>query len=99
MRGNERTLGRIFFWGSEPIIWVIDTLRKEEFMDEILTRKEAAKEYKIPLGTMDYLVGTNQIPYSRIGKRNVRFSRERLQRWFREREGVEYRKRKVGESS
>lgn len=67
-------------------------------MDKILTRKEAAKEYKIPLGTMDYLISTNQIPFSRIGKRSVRFARERLERWFREREGVEYREKKAGKN-
>lgn len=59
-------------------------------MDEKLTRKEVSKEYKLPLRTVDYLVATNQIPFSRLGKRNVRFSRERLEQWFREREGIEY---------
>jgi hypothetical protein len=36
------------------------------------------------------LVTTKQIPFSRIGKRNVRFSRKRLEEWFREREHIEY---------
>ena len=63
-------------------------------MDDILTRKETAEHFKLPLPTVDYLVSTNQIPYSRIGKRNVRFSRERLREWFKDREGIEFRKGK-----
>ena len=61
---------------------------------EILKRKEAAAFLKIPVRTIDYLVGLGLIPYSRIGKRNVRFDKERLIEWFIEREGVEYRHRK-----
>ena len=59
--------------------------------DAILTRKEAADLLKIPPRTLDYLVSTKQIPFSRLGRRSVRFSRARLFEWFREREGVEYR--------
>ncbi len=59
--------------------------------DEILKREEAAEMLKLPLRTIDYLVATGQIPYTRIGKRSVRFSRTRLMEWFREREGIEYR--------
>jgi excisionase family DNA binding protein len=59
--------------------------------DEILTRSEAAELLKLPLRTLDYLVATGQIPFTRIGKRSVRFSRARLMEWFREREGIEYR--------
>jgi len=68
-------------------------------MSEYLTRKQVAELLQLSLGTLDYMVAANQIPFSRVGKRNVRFSRERLERWFREREGVEYRKKKVGASS
>jgi len=60
-------------------------------MTEILTRKEAAGVLKMPLRTLDHLVRTNQIPYSRLGKRSVRFSEDRLMAWLREREGVEFR--------
>jgi excisionase family DNA binding protein len=60
-------------------------------MVEVLTRKEASELLKIPIRTLDYLVSTNQIPYSRIGKRSVRFDRGRLEIWFQEREGVEFR--------
>jgi len=60
-------------------------------MSEILTRKEAAEMLKLPIRTVDYYVSTNQIPFSRLGKRNVRFDSARLMDWFHEREGVEYR--------
>jgi excisionase family DNA binding protein len=59
--------------------------------DEILKRKEAAAMLKVPQRTLDYLVATGQVPFSRVGKRSVRFSRNRLMEWLREREGVEYR--------
>jgi excisionase family DNA binding protein len=60
---------------------------------EVLTRQEAAEMLKLPQRTLDYLVGTGQIPFSRVGKRSVRFSRSRLMEWLREREGLEYRMR------
>jgi excisionase family DNA binding protein len=59
--------------------------------DEILTRGEAADLLKLPRRTLDYLVGTGQIPYAQIGKRSVRFTRSRLLEWLAEREGIEYR--------
>lgn len=59
--------------------------------DEILTRREAADLLKLPQRTIDYLVGTGQIPFSRLGKRSVRFRRSRLLAWMDEREKVEYR--------
>jgi excisionase family DNA binding protein len=59
--------------------------------DEILTRTEAAGMLKMPRRTLDYLVSTNQVPFSRIGKRSVRFTRGRLLEWLQEREGIEYR--------
>ena len=65
-------------------------------MCDILTRKDVSKEYKLALGTVDYLVSTKQIPFSRLGRRGVRFSKKRLMEWFREREGVEFRKKKLG---
>ena len=63
-------------------------------MDDILTRQEVAREFKLTLRTIDNLVATGQIPFSRVGKRSVRFDRSRLREWFREREGVEYRLRR-----
>ena len=62
-------------------------------MEEILTRSEVAEFFKIPIRTIDYLVSTQQIPFFRVGKRGVRFSRNRLMEWSREREGVEFRHR------
>ena len=63
-------------------------------MGEKLTRKDVSTKYKIPIRTVDYLVSTNQIPFSRIGKRLVRFDYDRLEQWFEEREGVEFRHKK-----
>jgi len=59
--------------------------------DEILNRKEAAQMLKVPQRTLDYLVATGQVPFSRVGRRSVRFTRSRLMEWLRKREGVEYR--------
>ena len=58
-------------------------------MTEILTREEVSKFFKMPVRTIDYLVSTKQIPFSRLGKRSVRFSKKRLEQWFKEREFVE----------
>ena len=60
-------------------------------MTEFLTRQEVSEKLKIPVRTIDYLVSTGQIPFSRIGKRSVRFSTTRIESWFIEREGVEFR--------
>lgn len=61
-------------------------------MDEILTRREVSEKFKLPIRTLDFLTATGQIPFSRIGKRNVRFSAKRLEIWFLDREGVEYKR-------
>jgi excisionase family DNA binding protein len=66
-------------------------MKKETTDDEILIRPEVAKMFQIPRRTLDYLVATGQIPYSRIGKRSVRFSKRRLLEWLQEREGISYR--------
>ena len=58
---------------------------------EILTRQDVSKFFKLPIRTVDYLVQTDQIPFSRLGKRGVRFSRSRLEKWFQDREGIEFR--------
>jgi len=60
-----------------------------------LTRKDVSDVFQIPVRTIDYLVSTGQIPFSRIGKRGVRFDEKRLQEWFVEREGVEYRQNRA----
>ena len=59
--------------------------------EEVLNRKEASKFLKLPVGTLNYLVQTDQIPFSRVGKRSVRFLRSGLLDWLKERQGVEYR--------
>ena len=56
-------------------------MARETTNDEILTRNEVAEMLKLPKRTLDYLVATGQIPYSRIGKRSVRFTRSRLMEW------------------
>ena len=64
--------------------------------DLVLNKSEAADFLKISERSIDYLVQTNQIPYARLGKRNVRFSRERLLQWISEREGIELRYKTQG---
>jgi excisionase family DNA binding protein len=66
-------------------------MARDNVSDEVLTRAETAQELKLPLRTLDYLVATGQIPFSRIGKRGVRFRRSRLLEWLGEQEGIEYR--------
>lgn len=39
-------------------------------MADILTRKDVADFFKLPIRTVDYLVSTGQIPFSRIGNVN-----------------------------
>ena len=57
---------------------------------EVLTRPEAADFLKIPVRTIDYLVLTGQIPFSRLGRRRVVFQKQRLRDYLRAREGVPY---------
>lgn len=76
---------------------VFDKLRElvlEKYPDplQLLTRKQAAELTQLPVGTLDYLSSTDQIPYIRTGKRNKRFSPLMLLAWYAERHGVEYRK-------
>lgn len=59
--------------------------------DDVMTRRQAAEMLKVPERTLDYLVSSRQVPFSRVGKRSVRFIRSRLLEWLREREGVAYR--------
>ena len=66
-------------------------MEKGSTANEVMTRSDVAQEFKIPLRTVDYLVSTGQIPYARVGKRSVRFTRSRLMEWLRERENIEYR--------
>ncbi|MCG6972164.1 MAG: helix-turn-helix domain-containing protein [Desulfobacterales bacterium] len=58
-------------------------------MTEILEKKDVAKMFKLPKSTIDRMVTMGQIPFIRMGKRSVRFSRDRLEKWLEERENVE----------
>ncbi len=60
-------------------------------MGRTLIRKEVSDKFQLKIATLDYLVQTGQIPFSRIGKRCVRFDEDRLDAWFRSREGIEFR--------
>ena len=66
----------------------------EEICTKKLKRKDVSEKFQMPVRTVDYLVATGQIPFSRVGKRGVRFDEKRLQEWFLEREGVEFRHNK-----
>jgi hypothetical protein len=64
---------------------------------DVLCRGEASEMLKIPLGTLDYLVSTSEypgnpwdLPFSRLGRRIIRFSRKRLQMWLDRSEGRPY---------
>ena len=84
MRGED---GPVSYFNQ----WEVKQMAEESTSKEIMTRNDVADEFQIPLRTVDYLVSTGQIPFSRIGRRSVRFTRGRLMEWLREREGVEYR--------
>ena len=62
-------------------------------MDEVLNKNEAAEFLKMSPKTIDYLIVSDQIPYSRLGKRSVRFGRTRLMEWLGEREGIPHKHR------
>jgi excisionase family DNA binding protein len=64
--------------------------------EKILTRKEAADFLRIKIRTLDYLVATRQIPFSRIGKKILRFRQSRLLQLMDERENIPFSR---GESS
>ena len=69
-----------------------ETIRTE---DEVLTKREAAAFLKMSEPTLTYLIKTNQVPYSRTGRRNVRFYRPLLIQWLKDRAGVELRHAKA----
>ena len=55
---------------------------------EVLNIEQAAQLLGVSENTIKYLTSTQQIPFSRIGKRKVRYSKERLEIWFQDRENV-----------
>ena len=69
----------------------------QQWLDEPIILKEAADFVKVPERTMHYLISTDQIYFSRIGKRGVRFTRRRLLDWLKKRENVAYRLSKVAD--
>ena len=60
-------------------------------MTELMTRKEVSEFLKMPIRTIDYLVTTKQLPFFRIGARSVRFSKDRLMEYLKNRECAEYK--------
>ena len=58
---------------------------------KIMTRTEAGEYLKMPVRTIDYLVQTDQIPFYRPTKRNVRFSEDDLDAWLKTRKNIEFR--------
>jgi excisionase family DNA binding protein len=59
--------------------------------DEYLTRSELSSLIKVPVATIDYWVSAGEIPFSRLGRRTVRFSRTRIAKFMEERENIEFR--------
>ncbi|MBL7177295.1 MAG: helix-turn-helix domain-containing protein [Desulfobacteraceae bacterium] len=60
-------------------------------MTEILTRQGVSEFLKMPVRTIDYLVQTGQIPFTRPGKRLVRFNKFDIEAWLEDRKNIEYR--------
>jgi len=63
---------------------------------DVMKRQTVAEYLDLPISTLDYLVQTGQIPFSRIGKRTVRFDKAEIDTWFKNRAGVEYRQNRNG---
>jgi predicted DNA-binding transcriptional regulator AlpA len=65
---------------------------------KLLTRKDVSELFQLPVSTLDYYIVTEQVPFVRLGKRNIRFCPDKLLQWLKERENVPYRKNKATES-
>ena len=63
-------------------------------MTHWITVAEVSRRYSIPKGTIFYLVSTDQIPFYRVTKRNVRFDPDELDIHFRARKNVPYKQPK-----
>lgn len=57
---------------------------------QALTTKQVAEMLNLPEYTVRYLTRTKQIPFSRVGQKYIRFDKQKIIEWFREREGMEY---------
>lgn len=53
-----------------------------ETLERLATYGEIAEETGLPLGSLYSLVAQNRIPYIRIGRRCVRFSRKQVRAWL-----------------
>jgi len=62
----------------------------EERLNDLLEKKDvpAFLDNKVSRNNVDYLVTTNQIPYYRVGRRKVLFSKKRLAEWIKDQENV-----------
>ena len=58
---------------------------------EVLTKKQAASFLQCSPQSLDYLILTDQIPYSRIGQRSIRFLKSSLIDYLRKRQNQNYR--------
>jgi len=54
----------------------------EEPLERLLTYAELSRETGIAKGTLYAMVSGGRIPYLRLGKRSVRFSRNAINEWF-----------------
>lgn len=53
--------------------------------DRLLTYRDLADWLSLPMGTLNWWVATDKIPYIRLGPRTVRFVRADIERFLRER--------------
>ena len=51
---------------------------------EVLTADEVAEILRLSRRKINQLVAADEIPFVRIGKRRIRFSREAIMKWFAE---------------
>lgn len=61
--------------------------------ERLLIRSEAAAYLRVSIRTLDELVRTGKIPFSRVGKRSVRFQKSDLDGYLGERKKVPFRRR------
>ena len=50
-------------------------------MSNLLTYRDASRLLQIPVGTLQWMVHQNRIPYVRLGKRTVRFDPREIDAW------------------
>lgn len=58
----------------------------------LLSAKDLAEAFGLPRSTVDYMVQTNQIPFFRISRRNVRFRESEIAEWLETRRNIDYRR-------